>query len=143
GALDPVIRVALVLVLQLALALQSERVALDLNLDVLRLDFRQLRLERDAFRILEDVDQRRPGRHHRLLVLAAAATVGGVEGAKELVLQRDQVAKGIVTTNDGHTSAPFKQKKILWDAGGAFPRSRRRPQRKTARGRVKARVPVG
>src|SRR5439155_23273622 len=94
-------------------------------------------------RILEDVDQRRPRRHHRLRILAAAAAVGGVEGAEELVLQRDQVAEGIVTTNDGHTFAPFKQKKILWDAGGAFPRSRRRAQRKTARGRVKAPVPVG
>src|SRR5438132_1821421 len=118
GALDAVIPVALVLVLQLALALEGERVALDLDLDVLRLDFRQLRLQGDAFGILEDVDQRRPGRHHRLLLLTAGAAVGGTEGAEELVLQREQVAERVITTNDGHTSAPFFDKSILPEAGG-------------------------
>src|SRR5207253_907618 len=44
----------------------------------------------------------------------------------------------VITTNDGHTSAPFFfDKRNPRGCRGRFPRSHRRPQRKTAKGRVK------
>src|ERR1700682_645655 len=60
-ALDAVIALPLCGVLELALAAQGERVALELDVDVVGIDLGQLDLQRDALAVLEDVDERRPG----------------------------------------------------------------------------------
>jgi hypothetical protein len=60
-ALDAAIALSLVGVLELALAAQGQRVAFELDVDVVGIDLRQLDLQRDALAVLEDVDEWRPG----------------------------------------------------------------------------------
>src|SRR5438105_1292144 len=79
GPLDAVIPLLLVGVLELALAAQGQRVALELDVDIVGIDLRQLDLQRDAFAVLEDVDERRP---------AAAGAVGFFVGLLEVLVEQ-------------------------------------------------------
>src|SRR5262249_43479599 len=67
-------RDALAATLQLALTLDREDVLLDLNLEVLLLDARQIGVELDLLIVLDDVDGRREAAHPRL-VRAAEETI--------------------------------------------------------------------
>src|SRR2546426_5095543 len=60
GPLDAVIPLLLVGVLELALAAQGERVALEPDVDIVGIDLRQLDVQRDALAVLEAVDELQP-----------------------------------------------------------------------------------
>src|SRR6266446_7465288 len=80
--LDAVIPLLLVGILELSLAAQGQRVALDLDVDIVGIDLRQLDLQRDALAVLEDVDERRPAAAGGVGFLRRAArSAGGKAGA--------------------------------------------------------------
>src|SRR6267143_1124938 len=87
--LDAVVQLALVGLLQPAIAAQRERVALDLDFHLFGVHFGQFHFQRDSLGVLEDVHLRRPGPGHGDLRLdvAAAETVRLIEGAEDAVLQ--------------------------------------------------------
>src|SRR5207302_8939173 len=60
GPLDAVIPLLLVGILEFSLAAQGQRVALELDVDIVGIDLRQLDLQRDTLAVLEDVDERQP-----------------------------------------------------------------------------------
>ena len=62
GALHAVVALLLHLVVELALAAQGQHVVLDADVDVLRVDARQLGLQDDVAVLLVDVHRGRPGR---------------------------------------------------------------------------------
>src|SRR3981189_1097512 len=87
--LDAVVELALIGLLQPAIAAQRERVALDLDFDVLCLYLGQLHLQHDPLGGPAHVDLRRPGPGHGDLRLdvAAAEAVRLIERAEDAVLQ--------------------------------------------------------
>src|SRR5712664_1362620 len=107
--LDAVVHLALVGLLQPAIAAQRERVALDLDFHVLCLYLGQLHFQRDPLGVLEDVDLRRPGPGHGDLRLdvAAAEAVRLIERAEDAVLQLQQLTVRVVT-HDGHQGLPCR-----------------------------------
>ena len=68
----------LVGVLELALAAQVQRVTLELDVDIVGIDLRQLDLQHDAVVVLENVDERRP---------AAACALGFFVGLLEVLVE--------------------------------------------------------
>src|SRR5205823_13954429 len=95
----------LVGVLELALAAQQQRVALELDVDVVGGDLGQLDLQGDALFILEDVHQRRPG-----IARLAADLFGGIQWLGEMLVE-ELVAKlqERIVSRDAHWNLPAER----------------------------------
>src|SRR5256712_6012190 len=78
GPFDAMIPLLPIEVLELALAAQGQRVALELDVDVAGIDLWQLNFQRDALAVLEDVDERRP---------AAGCALGFFVGLLEVLVK--------------------------------------------------------
>lgn len=83
GALDAKVIAFIFLALELAFATNGENVALDANVEFLRIDIRQIRLDDQRVFIFADINGRRPGRQIRLLLACVIEELG--EDAIELI----------------------------------------------------------
>src|SRR5688500_6741282 len=92
GALDAVVVVRLVALLEAALAAQRQHVILDRQLEVLPVHAGQLGFEHDLVLVLVDVHARHPSAAGDALVAEGARDVAG-EKAIHLILQSPQVAE--------------------------------------------------
>src|SRR5262249_45683745 len=103
GPLDPMIALLLDLGLELALAPEGQDIVFHPDVDVLRVDARQLRLEDDGAVLLVDVHRGRPAAAHPGLFARAAVRPAErlVEQPVHPLLQADQVAERF-PTHDRH-----------------------------------------
>src|SRR5438067_2841369 len=103
-ALDAVIVLPLVGVLELALAAQRQRVALELDVDVVGVDLGQLDLQGDALFVFENVHQRRPGGG------CGADLVGAIHRLVEMLVEQ-LVAKlhEWIISSDDHGNLPAER----------------------------------